>query len=69
MLNESSYEIRSSFAMEGSKRVLVKKVIFQSRGHGYPEDDAMPNFFPDSKCPIFGLSNDVSSLTISISDD
>ena len=22
---------------------------FQLRGHGYPQDDAMPNFFPDSK--------------------
>ena len=26
-------------------------------GRGHPQDDATPNFFADSKCPILGLSN------------
>ena len=35
-------------------------MLFQSRGRGHPQDDAMPNFFTDSKRPISGLSNEVS---------
>ena len=43
--------------MKGSKRVLVKVVVFQLRVSGQPQHDAMPNFFTDSRSFIFGLSN------------
>ena len=46
--------------MKGSRRVLVKVVLFQLRGHGHPQDDATTNFFADSKHPILGLLNEVS---------
>ena len=46
--------------MKGSKQVLVKVMLFLLRGHGHPQDDAMTNFFADSKRPILGLSNEVS---------
>ena len=46
--------------MKGSRRVLVKVVLFQLRGHGHPQDYATPNFFANSKRPILGLSNEVS---------
>ena len=46
--------------MQGSRRVLVKVVLFQSRGRGHPQDDATPNFFADFQPPIYGLSNEVS---------
>ena len=42
---------------------LVKVVLFQFRGHGLLQDDAMPNFFADSKRPIQGLSNEVSFVS------
>ena len=41
----------------------MKVVLFQSSGHGHPQDDARPNFFPDSKSLILGLSNDVSFVS------
>ena len=46
--------------MRGSTQVLVKVVLFQLRGHGHPQDDAPTNSFANSKCPILGLSNEVS---------
>ena len=46
--------------MRGSTRVLVKVVLFQLRGHGHPQVDATPNFFPDSKSFLLWLSNEVS---------
>ena len=49
--------------MGGSRQVLVKEVLFQLRGHGYPQDDATPNFFPDSKLAILGLSNEISFVS------
>ena len=49
--------------MRGSIQVLAKVVLFQLRGHGHPQDDAMPIFFADSKSPILGLSNEVSFVT------
>ena len=57
---ESNIETGRIFVMKGSKWVLVKVVLFQLSGHGHPQDDAMTNFFADSKCPILGLSNEVS---------
>ena len=46
--------------MRGSTQVLVKGVLFQLRGHGHPQDNTNPNFFPDSNSPMLGLSNEVS---------
>ena len=60
---ESNTETGRISVMKGSRRVLVKVVLFQLRGPGHPQDDATPNFFANSKrpiCPIIGLSNDVS---------
>ena len=44
--------------MTGSTRVLVKIVLFQLRGHVHPQNDAMPNIFPDSESLLLGLSNE-----------
>ena len=63
MVNESSFEIGSSSFMRGSRWVLVKGVLFQSDKSGQPQDDDMPNFFPDSKSSILGLSNEVSFVS------
>ena len=57
---ESNTETGRISVMKGSRRVLVKVVLFQLRGRGHPQDDAMPNFFPDSKSSILGLSIDIS---------
>ena len=57
---ENSFETGRISVMKGSRRVLVKVVLFQLRGCGHPQDDAMPIFFADSKRPISGLSNEVS---------
>ena len=39
--------------------VLVKVVLFQLTGPGHPQGNATPNFFPNSKGPLLGLSNEV----------
>ena len=49
--------------MTGSTQVLVEVVLFQLRGRGHPQNDAMPNIFPDSKSLLLGLSNEVSFLS------
>ena len=46
--------------MKGSRRVLVKVVLFQLSGHGHPQVDVTPNFFANSERPIKGLSNEIS---------
>ena len=46
--------------MKGSRRVLVKVVLFQLRGRSQPQNDATPNFFVNSKRPILELSKEVS---------
>ena len=63
MLFERSFETGRKFTMRGSRQVLVKVVLFQSRGHGHPQDRVMPNFFPDSRSSILGLSNEVSFVS------
>ena len=60
MPSESNTETERISVMKGSRRVLVKVVLFQLRGHGHPQDDAKPNFFANSKCPILGLLNEIS---------
>ena len=63
MLNERSFETGRISIMRGSRRVLVKVVLFQLRERGHPQDDATPNFIPDSKRPLRGLSNEVSFVS------
>ena len=57
---ERSFETGRISVMKGSRRVLVKVVLFQLWGHGQPQDDAAPNFFANSKRPILGLLNEIS---------
>ena len=57
---ESNTETGRISIMKGSRRVLVKVVLFQLRGRSQPQNDAMANFLKNSKRPILGLSNEVS---------
>ena len=50
--------------MKGSTQVLVKLVLFQLRGLGHPQGDALPNFFPDFKSFVLGLSNEVLNFSL-----
>ena len=63
MVGECTFRIESASIMRGSRRVLVKVLLFQLDGPGHPQDDATPNFFPDSKNSIVGLSNEVSFVS------
>ena len=60
MVNESSLKTGKISVMKDSRQVLVKVVLFQLRGRSQPQNDAMANFFANSKRPILGLSNEVS---------
>ena len=62
-LFEKSLESVRISIMRGSRRVLVKIVLFKLRGPGHPQDDTKANFFPDSKSSIIGLSNEVSFVS------
>ena len=45
---------------------MVQQVFWKTlllRGHGYPQDDTTPNFFPNSNSPMLGLSNEVSFVS------
>ena len=57
---ESNTETGRISVMKGSRRVLVKVVLFQLRGHGHPQDDATTFFSANSEHPISELSNEVS---------
>ena len=57
---ESNTESGRISFMKGSRRVLVKVVLFHLRGRSQPQNDATANFFANSERPILGLSNDVS---------
>ena len=59
---ESNTETGRISVMKGSRRVLVKVVLFQLRGHSQPQNDATPNFFANSKRPILRLSNEISFI-------
>ena len=61
---ESNNETGRISIMKGSRQVLVKVMLFQLRGCGHPQDDATPNFFPDSKSFLLGLSNEVSFVSV-----
>ena len=60
---ERSFETGRISVMKGSRRVLVKVVLFQLRGRSQPQNDATANFFKNSERPILGLSNEVSFVT------
>ena len=49
--------------MRGSRRVLVKVVLFQLDGRGNPLDGAMPSFIADSNSFMLGISNEVSFVS------
>ena len=49
--------------MRSSRRVVVKVVLFQFRGHGHPQDRVILSFLLDSKSSILGLSFEVSFVT------
>ena len=66
---EKSFETGRKSVMKGSRRVSVKVVLFHLRGPGQPQGDANINFFADSKCPILGLSNEVSFVPESLWKD
>ena len=57
---EKNTETERISVIKGSRRVLVKVVLFQLRGHSQPQNEAMANLFKNSNCPILGLSNEVS---------
>ena len=63
MLIERSLETGRISVMRGSRRVLVKVVLFQSRGRGHSQHGATPNFLLKSKSSILGLSSEVSFVT------
>ena len=63
---ESNTETGRISVMKGSRRVLVKVVLFQLRGHGHPQDDATTNSFANSKRLILGLSNEISIVPESL---
>ena len=63
---ESILETGRIYVIKGSRPVLVKVMLFHSRGCGHPQDDAMANFFLDSKGSISKLSNEVSLFLKSI---
>ena len=45
--------------MGGATPVLLKVVLFWLSGRGNSNDDATPNFDPDSNIFILGLSNEI----------
>ena len=49
--------------MERFRQVLVQVMLFQFLGPGLAQDDAMPNFFPDSRSFLLGLSDEVSFVS------
>ena len=49
------FETERIFIMGASKQVLVEVMLFQLGGHGRPQNDATPNFSPDSKSSVLGL--------------
>ena len=61
---ESNTETGRISVMKGSRRVLVKVVLFQLRGHGQLQDNAMLSFFPDFKSSILELSDEVYNFSL-----
>ena len=49
--------------MGRSRQVFVQVMLFQFLGPGLAQDNAKPNFFPDSRSFLLGLSNEVSFVS------
>ena len=62
MVTEICNENWSTFDLLSFSSILVKVMLFQLSGHGQAEDNARPNFSPDSKSLLLGLSNGISSI-------
>ena len=45
--------------MGGATPILLKFLLFRLSGRGNSNDDATPNFDPDSNIFILGLSNEI----------
>ena len=63
MVNENSFEIGRIFVMEGSRQVLVKVMLFQSREPVHPQEGTMSIFFNKSRSSLLVLSIDVSFVS------
>ena len=61
---EKSFETGRISVMKHSRRVLVKVVLFQLKGCGHPQGNDTRNFFPNSKGPLLGLSNEVLNFSL-----
>ena len=69
VLIERMFETGKISIMRSSTQILVKVMLFHLKGCGHSKDDAMPNFFLDSKGSILGLSNEVSFVPESLWKD
>ena len=58
MVNENSFEIGRIFVMEGSRQVLVKVMLFQSREPVHPQEGTTPNLSYKSRSSLLVLSID-----------
>ena len=47
--NENNLETGRISVIRDSRQVLIKIMLFQLRGHGQPQYNSTPNFFPNSK--------------------
>ena len=63
MVNWIYNEIETTSVLKNNRPILIKILLFQSSGHGYPSDSAKNNFCNDSKSSISEISNDVSFLS------
>ena len=52
------------YVMKGSRQDLVKEVFFLLGGHGQLQDKTEPCFSPNLKCSMWGLSNEVSFISV-----
>ena len=60
MLFDRRFETGRISAMRLQTNSSKSSAFFKFRGHSYAQDVVMPNVFPDSKCPLSWLSNEVS---------
>ena len=58
------FETGKISVIRGSTQILAKVVLFQLRGRGHPQGDATPNFKPNSKSILLGLSNEVLNFSL-----
>ena len=63
MVIEICNEIEKIFVMKCTRWVLVKVVLFHSRGHGSFFMTTTPTFMTNSRSLLIGLSNEVSFVS------